>query len=87
MVKTDGCGFHHGNDGSVERSLHQAERAGAAPYVDDPRTPSWYPPAICAWSAAIVLAGSGVADRRAVAVPALAALLVLEGVFIGWYRR
>lgn len=63
------------------------ERAAAAPYIDYPPTPSWYYPAVGAWSAALVLAFAGLADHPLVAVPAMVVLVALEGAFLGWYRR
>lgn len=67
--------------------LTDAERAAAAPYIDYPPTPKWYPPAVGAWAAAMVLALSALSDHPAVAGPILLVLVAGEGAFFAWYRR
>lgn len=67
--------------------LTVAERAAAAPYIDYPPTPKWYPPAVGAWAAATVLALSALSDHPAVAGPILLVLVAGEGAFFAWYRR
>jgi hypothetical protein len=68
-------------------ALAVAERAAAAPYVDYPPTPKWYPLAAGAWAALVVLVMSGAWSRPAVFIPLLVALIVAEGAFLVWYRR
>ncbi|MGB3698603.1 MAG: hypothetical protein WBA05_14330 [Gordonia sp. (in: high G+C Gram-positive bacteria)] len=66
--------------------LRIAERAAAAPFVDYPPTPSWYPPAVGAWTAAL----AGVLAHRpapVIAIPILVLLVGLLGGFVGWYTR
>jgi len=64
-----------------------AERAGAAPYIDYPPTPKWYPAAVGAWLAAMILTCHGVSERPAIFLPLLVSLIVAEFAFIAWYRR
>jgi hypothetical protein len=73
------------SDFDPRRDLAEAERAAAAPYVDYPRTPTWYPPAVGVWAAALV-AVLGV-EGHTLRSAGLAALLVLEALFLAWYRR
>jgi hypothetical protein len=73
-------------DSDANALLIEAERAGAAPYIDYPPTPRWYPPAVAAWAAALVLT-IGVSGHKAVFIPALVALLAIEVAFLWWYRR
>jgi hypothetical protein len=68
-------------------ALAVAERAGAAPYIDYPPTPKWYPAAVGAWLAAVILTCHGASERPAIFIPLLVALLVAEFAFIAWYRR
>ncbi len=68
-------------------ALAVAERAGAAPYIDYPPTPKWYPAAVGAWLAAMIVVCHGASERPAVFVPALLVLLAAEGAFFAWYRR
>ncbi|SDE01162.1 hypothetical protein [Nocardioides lianchengensis] len=63
-----------------------AERAEAAPYVDYPPTPWWYPPAAGAWAAALVLT-MGLAQDHPVAAVGIVALIAVESAFLGWYAR
>ena len=68
------------------QDLAAAERAAAAPYVDYPPTPTWYPSAVGAWSAAL-LAALTLLDRHPVLrVVALVSLVAVEGAFFAWYR-
>ncbi|MEO5710905.1 MAG: hypothetical protein ABIQ59_13930 [Nocardioidaceae bacterium] len=67
------------------QDLADAERAAAAPYVDYPPTPVWYPPAVGVWAGALV-AVMGV-DTDALRYASLAVLIGLEVLFIAWYRR
>ena len=66
-------------------SLRAADRAEAAPWLDYPPTPGWYPPATGAWAAALTLAfamESGVLRSLAVL-----GLVGIELGFLRWYRR
>jgi hypothetical protein len=66
-------------------ALLEAERAAAAPYVDYPATPRWYPPAVGAWAtafAALALVDVGRWDSLA-----RAGLTVIVVLFLAWYRR
>jgi len=72
-------------DRNARELLREADRAEAAPWVDFPPTPAWYPPAVGAWGAAMVL-GLAVLDGPARAVVVLA-LALAEVAFIRWYRR
>jgi hypothetical protein len=68
----------------IAQELRQADRAAAAPYVDYPATPAWYPPATGLWAAAFCLSTAlGSATRAAV----LGLLVVLELGLATWYRR
>lgn len=67
-------------------ALAIAERAGAAPYVDYPPTPKWYPFAVGLWAGLLVLAAYGASWRPAVFIPLLLVLIVAEGAFVAWYR-
>lgn len=64
--------------------LRGADRAEAAPWVDYPPTPAWFPVSVGAWGAALVLAVS-VLDGVWGTV-ALVALIAGEGAFFAWYR-
>jgi len=75
------------SDREARELLDTVERAGAAPYLDYPPVPVWWPPAAGAWSALLVLAFSGLDDSKAIAVPLLLVLFGLEGAFFAWYRR
>ena len=75
------------SDPSVPALLRQAERAAAAPYVDYPATPHWYPPAVGAWAAAMVLAVASLPDHPVVATIGLVVLVAGEAAFFAWYRR
>lgn len=68
-------------------ALAVAERAGAAPYIDYPATPKWYPAAVGAWFAALILACHGASERPLVFIPVLIGLIAAEFAFIAWYRR
>lgn len=67
-------------------TLKAAERAGAAPLIDYPPTPRWYPYAGGAWFAAIVAVAT-FRPASSVAVPAIVALIALLAGFLGWYSR
>lgn len=69
--------------------LRRLERAEAAPYVGCPPTPRWYVPATGLWAAAY--SGNVVWMRAGgpqwAVLPILVVLVIVAGVFIGWYRR
>ena len=67
------------------QDLADAERAAAAPYVDYPKTPAWYPPAVGVWAAALV-AVLGV-DGHTLRSAGLAVLIVVEVLFLASYHR
>lgn len=67
-------------------SLRQADRAAAAPYIDYPPTPRWYPLATGLWAAVFCLAMAIPADSPLRAL-ALLGLVVVELAFLMWYRR
>ena len=71
---------------SPGQQLAAAERAAAAPYVDYPPTPRWYPPVVGAWSAALVAALTMLDGHPVLRGLTLVVLVALEGVFLGWYR-
>jgi hypothetical protein len=68
-------------------ALRIVERAGAAPYIDYPPTPRWYPFAVGVWAALMVLACDGASSRPAVFIPVIVLLVAAEGAFFAWYRR
>ncbi|WP_156365092.1 hypothetical protein [Sciscionella sediminilitoris] len=70
----------------AEEALWQAERPAAAPYVDYPPTPAWYPPAIGLRAAAFCLA-MGIPSGGARKAVAVALLGMAESGFAVWYRR
>lgn len=72
---------------AAQHLLADAERAAAAPYVDYPPTPRWYPLAAGLWSAGLALTLTAAWRRPAIFLPAIAILLTVEGLFLVWYRR
>jgi hypothetical protein len=66
--------------------LAEARRAAAAPYVDYPPTPSWFPVTVGAWSAGLVVALTLLGQHPVLKAAVVVALVLAEGVFIGWYR-
>lgn len=70
----------------VTEAIRQADRAAAAPYVDYPATPGWYPPATGVWAAAFCAAMAIPSDNPLRAL-ALVALVAVELAFIAWYRH
>jgi hypothetical protein len=71
----------------AQAALAVSERASAAPYVDYPPTPKWYPFAAGAWCALMVLALHGLSSSTAIFAPIVVALVAIEVAFIAWYRR
>ena len=68
-------------------ALRIVERAGAAPYIDYPPTPKWFPSAVGLWAALMVLACHGASVRSTVFIPLIALLIAVEAAFFAWYRR
>lgn len=71
----------------IERAIADTERAGAAPYVDFPKTPFWYPPTVGLWAAAMTAAPAYLSERPVILVLLVLMLVGLEAAFVGWYRR
>ncbi|WP_166133897.1 hypothetical protein [Nocardioides ochotonae] len=72
---------------SLRQAQRAAERAEAAPYLDYPPTPVWYPPAMGAWVTAYVLLLTLRGDHSAWLVAGMVVLSGLVGLFLGWYSR
>jgi hypothetical protein len=68
------------------QDLAAAERAAAAPYVDYPPTPAWYPAAVGAWAAALVGALTLLDRHPVLRGVVLVSLVAVEGGFFAWYR-
>ncbi|QIG42843.1 hypothetical protein G5V58_08730 [Nocardioides anomalus] len=73
------------SEATAEELLRAAERAEAAPWVELPTTPAWYPPAVGLWAGALTLA-LGLLDGVARSL-ALVVLVGAELGFLAWYRR
>lgn len=71
----------------TQQQLDIAERAGAAPFVDYPTTPSWYAPIVGLWAAGMTAVIPNMSDNKAVMIPAVLVLIAIEFAFISWYRR
>ncbi len=69
----------------IRAALQGAERAEAAPWVDYPPTPRWYPLATGIWAAALTI--SFQIEQSMVRALVVIALVGVELAFIGWYRR
>jgi len=67
-------------------SLRLADRAAAAPYIDYPPTPRWYPPATGLWAATFCLA-QAIPDTSPLRAVPMLALILVEFAFLAWYRR
>lgn len=75
-------------ESSAEDEFAMLERAEAAPYLDYPATPWWYAPAVGLWVAALVGASWwAIVGEPALFIGAVAVLLVVEGIFLGWMQR
>jgi hypothetical protein len=70
----------------VAESLRRADRAAAAPYIDYPPTPAWYPPATGLWAAVFCLAMS-IPSNSSLRAVAMLGLVAVEIIFLAWYRR
>lgn len=69
----------------LRESLRAAERAEAAPWIDYPPTPAWYPVSVATWAAALTM--SFTIDSTPVRLVVVFTLIALEFGFLGWYRR
>lgn len=69
----------------IRQALREADRAEAAPWIDYPPTPRWYPVAVGLWAALITLALTTLGQQ--LRVPAVLALIAIEIGFIRWYVR
>lgn len=67
-------------------SLRTADRAAAAPYIDYPPTPRWYPWVSGLWAACFCLS-TAIPDDSPYDELALVALVAVEIAFLTWYRR
>ncbi|MQW76062.1 hypothetical protein GHK92_09260 [Nocardioides sp. dk4132] len=75
-------------DREALREAHRAaERAEAAPYIDYPPTPAWYPPAMGAWATAYTLLLTLWEDHGWWLVLGMIGLAALTGLFLGWYSH
>jgi hypothetical protein len=66
--------------------LREADRAEAAPWVDYPPTPAWYPVSVGVWGAAMCLM-LGLLENSVWRMLLVFALVGVEASFIVWYRR
>lgn len=71
---------------AAAEALKQAERAAAAPYVDYPPTPRWYPAAVALWTAAFGWVITLPTDTAYKPI-GMIVLVAAELGFIFWYRR
>lgn len=71
----------------VREQLALVQRAEAAPYIDYPRTPWWYSPAVGTWVAAMIGAFTWWRSDAVLFTGSLGALIVLELLFLTWMRR
>jgi hypothetical protein len=71
---------------SARELLREADRAEAAPWVDFPPTPGWYPVSVGVWGAALCLA-LGLMSSSLWRMLVVFGLVGLEGAFFAWYRR
>ena len=69
------------------QDLADVERAAAAPYVDYPPTPRWYPASVGLWSTALVAADGWLRHDTALFLAAIVVLFATNIAFITWYRR
>ena len=74
------------SDRDLTEVLRRADRAAAAPYIDYPPTPRWYPPATGLWSALFCVAMTFPGDSPLRSLSMLA-LVAVEVTFLVWYRR
>ncbi|MGY4768082.1 hypothetical protein ACXC9Q_14310 [Kribbella sp. CWNU-51] len=74
-------------ESDAEELSRVLERAEATPYVNYPKTPGWYSPAVGLWMAALIGAFIWWRVSAALFVGSLVALVALEFWFITWMRR
>jgi len=74
------------SNADVAEALRTADRAAAAPYIDYPPTPRWYPPVTGLWAGAFCLV-MGIPDDSELRLVAILALVGAEVAFLLWYRR
>jgi hypothetical protein len=74
------------SDRDLAGVLRRADRAAAAPYIDYPPTPTWYPPAAGLWAALFCVAFA-IPDDGPLRELSLLALVAVEVAFLLWYRR
>lgn len=70
----------------AEHAQRTAERAEAAPYIDFPPTPAWYPPAAGLWAGSLVAMLALNNTHSRLALFGIMALLVVQILFVRWYR-
>lgn len=68
----------------IREALRQADRGAAAPWIDCPPMPRWWPALVGAWALAYVL-NIGYNDGLLQALGSVA-LLIVMGIIIGWQR-
>ena len=71
----------------VAEQLAAAERGAAAPYVEFPPTPWWYPPVVGAWVAALIGTFTWWRENAVLFTGALLVLVAAEVLFVFWLRR
>jgi hypothetical protein len=71
----------------AKEQLAAAERGAAAPYVDFPPTPWWYPPVVGAWVAAVIGTFTWWRENAVLFTAVLVALVAAELLFVFWLRR
>jgi hypothetical protein len=74
-------------ESDAREQLRMVERAEAAPYVNYPKTPWWYAPAIGLWVAAMIGAFTWWRENAVLFCLSLAVLIVAEIGFITWMQR
>lgn len=74
-------------ESDAREQMRLLERAEAAPYVDYPKTPWWYPIIVGLWVAAMIGAFTWWRENAALFASSLAMLIVLELAFITWMQR
>ncbi len=74
-------------ESDAQEQMRLLERAEAAPYVDYPKTPWWYPFTIGLWVAAMIGVFTWWRENAALLASSLAVLIVLELAFITWMQR
>jgi hypothetical protein len=67
--------------------LALVERAEAAPYLNYPPTPWWYPPVAGLWAAGMIGTFGWWRGNAGLFIGSLAVLLALEAAFLVWMRR